>query len=184
MLKKFYIRDEAAREVQKNLNENLTNTFKRNLRELRYQHFGLGLGIQSPTETDETTIANTRYTIAFGCKNPHDVRLLQQIMSLPEDLALLLPTFDKGDAIIAGRGIPSPQRIYIPFEPHAGYVSRAALDARQTEEFARLEQEIIRAPEAKDDQESFAYLEMLGERYVQEPQPPEVPIQRNSKKVF
>ena len=184
MLKKFYIRDEAAREVQKNLNENLTHTFKRNLRELRYQHFGLGLGIQSPTETDETTIANTRYTIAFGCKNPHDVRLLQQIMSLPEDLALLLPTFDKGDAIIAGRGIPSPRRIYIPFEPHAGYVSRATLDARQAEEFARLEQEIIRAPEAKDDQESYAYLEILGERVVHEPQPPEVPDREIQKKFF
>jgi hypothetical protein len=184
MLKRFYIRDEAAREVQKGLNENLTHTFKRNLRELRYLGFGLGLGIQSPTETDETAIANPRYTIAFGCKNPHDIRLLQQMMSLPEDLALQLPMFDKGDAIIAGLGIPSPQRIYIPFEPHAGYVSRAALDARQAEKFARLEREIIRAPEAKNDQESYAYLEMLGERIVEEPQPPEVPASEIQKKFF
>lgn len=184
MLKKFYIRDEAAREVQKNLNENLTHTFKRNLRELRYLGFGLGLGIHSPSETDETTITNTRYTVAFGCKNPHDIRLLQQIMSLPEDFALQLPTFDKGEAIIAGRGIPSPQRIYIPFEPDAGYISRAALDARQAEEFARLEREIIRAPEGKDDQESYAYLEMLGERIVQEPQPPEEPASEIQKKFF
>ena len=184
MLKQFYIRDEATREVHKDLSEAATNTFKRNQRELRFIQIGLGSGIQSASDADGTTLANTRVKIALQCPYPPDVRLLQQAMLLPEELASQLPRLNKGEAIVAGVGVSEPRLIYIPLVEHAGYVSRAALNARQAAEMARLETEIVRAPEAKVDPESYAYLEMLGERIVEEPQPPEVPASEIQKKFF
>lgn len=184
MLKKFYIRDEATREIQKDLNENITATFSRNLRESRFLGIGLGLGIQNATDAEAVALGNTRGKIALQSPFPPDVRLLQQAMSLPDELALQIPKLSKGEAIISIPGAVEPRLIHIPLVAHAGYVSRAELDARLAPEFARLERDIVRAPKAKEKQDSFAYLEMLGERVVEQPQPPEVPDDEIRKKFF
>ena len=184
MLKRFYIRDEAAREVQKDLAASISATFKRNLRELRFLGYGLGLGLQSPTDADDTAIANVRLFAALRTQNPRDIRALQQIMSLPDDLALRLPQLQKGEVIVAGVGITEPRLIYYPAVAHAGYVSQAELQARQAAEFTRLEREIVRAREKEDDLKTYVYLEMLGERVVEQPHPPEVPDAEIQKGFF
>jgi hypothetical protein len=186
MLKKFYIRDEAAREVQKDLNENITATFKRNQRVLRFIGLGQGLGIQNASEADTTSVGNTRAKIALQCSHPADVRILQQTMGLPDELAQRIPHLNKskGEAIISIPGNIEPCLIYIPLVAHAGYASQADLAARQAAALAQIESEIIRAPKTKDSQESYAYLEMLGERIVEEPKPPEVPASEIQKKFF
>ncbi len=184
MPKRFYIRDEAAREVQKNLSEVISATFKRNLRELRFLGYGLGLGIHSVTDTDEAVLADVRLIVALRTPNPRDVRLLQQMMSLPEELTSRLPQLQKGEAIVAGVGVTEPRLIYYPPVADAGYVSQAELEARQAAEFAALETEIIRAPEKADDLKTYSYLEILGERVVEETDEPEVPDGEIQKRFF
>lgn len=174
MLKRIIIRDEAMREVQKGLTETLTQTFRLNHRESR--SFGIGqiLNIQSISDVDSSVLQNCGLLVARNNQSPDDVRLLQQAMNLPEDLAAEIPYLGKNEAIIGGRYLTRPSKVYVPLVPGNGYVNDRELVARQAAEAAALETEIIRAPETDHDRESWSYLEMLGETVTPAPPPPEV----------
>lgn len=174
MLKRIIIRDEAMREVQKGLNDTLTQTFRMNHRESRSYAIGQILNIQSISDVDPSVLQNCGLLVARNNQSPEDVRLLQQALNLPAELAAEIPYLGKNEAIIGGRYLTRPVRIYVPLVPGNGYVNDRELAARQAADAAALETEIIRAPETDHDHESWAYLELLGETVTAPPPVPEV----------
>lgn len=174
MLRRIIIRDEAMREVQKGLNDTLTQTFRMNHRESRSYGIGQILNLQSISDVDPSVLQNCGLLVARNNQSPEDVRLLQQALNLPAELAAEIPYLGKNEAIIGGRYLTRPAKIYVPLVPGNGYVNDRELAARQAADAAALETEIIRAPETDHDKESWSYLELLGEAVPPPTQAPEV----------
>src|SRR5207247_10438741 len=111
------------------------------------------------SEVADCATANTYIKIFMGAANAKEAKLAQEIGHLTEDQARRLPTFQAGEAIIVGGGLPEPQYTRFDFEDLGRYPSEEEVGIRQAEAMARLKAEIIYAP-AEEQADSISYQEL------------------------